>query len=352
MTAWRGVALDAILIVVAIGLQVTPIDRDWIETTYANRIYATLVTTFVPLSNRVPFALGDLLTVVIVLGVIGWWTVRIRAARGRRWRTAALMSLHTAGVIAAITVWFDAAWALNYRRLPIAGRVAYDPQRVTPASVSAFSARIVRDLNRTAPLAHERLNESPAAMRGALERAFEPVVQRLGDRYEVAVTVPKTTLIDRWFAIAGIGGQYDPFAYETILNGDFLPFEIPMALAHEWGHVAGFGDESDANLIGALTCLRSDDPLVRYSGLFWTYSYLPQADRERLPLSPLVASDIKAARGRFLRYFNPHLYAMQWLAYDKYLRANRVSRGVVSYSLFVQVLVGTALDAEGLPLLR
>jgi hypothetical protein len=38
--------------------------------------------------------------------------------------------------------------------------------------------------------------------------------------------------------------------------------------------------------------------------------------------------------------------------YDKYLRANRVTAGVASYSLFVQVLVGTPLDADGLPLRR
>jgi len=114
----------------------------------------------------------------------------------------------------------------------------------------------------------------------------------------------------------------------------------------------GFGDESDANLIGALTCLRSGNPLIRYSGLFWTYGFLPQSERDKLPVSKLVYADLVASRNRFLRHYNPQLYSIQWFTYDKYLRANRVRGGVVSYSLFVDLRVGTPMDADGLPLAR
>ncbi len=192
--------------------------------------------------------------------------------------------------------------------------------------------------------------ESADAMRAELRRDFLPVVARLGDTWPVAVTVPKTTLAERIYEMAGVGGQYDPFAFETLLNAQFLPFEVPRALAHEWSHAAGFGDEGDANLIGTLTCLRSADPLIRYSGAYWTYGELPESDRRRIHLAPAVVADFNAGRERFLRYYNPGLFTISWSFYDRYLRANGVRGGVVSYSRFVALLVGTAFDAGGLPL--
>jgi hypothetical protein len=193
-------------------------------------------------------------------------------------------------------------------------------------------------------------SESPAAMRAELERDFLPVVARLGDDWPIAVTVPKTTVAERLYEMAGVGGQYDPFAFETILNTSFLPFEIPRALAHEWSHVAGFGDEGDANLIGTLTCLRSPDPLIRYSGAYWTYGDLPASDRRRLRLAPAVLADFAAGRERYLRHYDPQLFDVSWLVYDRYLRANGVAGGVVSYGRELELLVGTQLDAAGLPL--
>ncbi len=351
MRAARGYLPDAVLIAIACALQWAPIPADWIENTYANGMYAALARTFVPLANAVPFAIGDVLLVAIVSAVIAYWIVGWRRMSGSRLSRALRLALRTAAIAAAIVIWFDAAWALNYRRAPIVRRVAFDPVRLSARNVSAFSARIVAALNATAPLAHaEQLGES--GMESALAAAEAPVLRRLGDRASISVSRPKRTIFDPWFALAGIGGQWDPFAYETLLNAEFLPFERPFALAHEWGHVAGFGDESDANLIAALTTLRSKDAFIRYSGLFWAYGFLPEADRRALHLSPLVRADLTAARRRFLRTYDPRLSAVQWYVYDKYLRANRVRAGVASYSLFVQVLVGTPLDGAGLPIVR
>jgi hypothetical protein len=53
-----------------------------------------------------------------------------------------------------------------------------------------------------------------------------------------------------------------------------------------------------------------------------------------------------------MRYYDPRVFALSWNFYDRYLRANGVAGGIASYSRFVQLLVGTALDASGLPLRR
>jgi hypothetical protein len=347
----RALTIDACLVLLAFVVSNAKIPPAAFERDYANGAYAWMNAHFVPLANGVPFAIGDLEALLVAALAIGVAILAFRRAREPWWVTALQLIAHAAALGAVIAIAFNLLWGWNYRRAPVAARVDYNSARVTAASVSAFADRIARILNDDVGPAHERMRtESAAAMRAELARDFLPVVARLGDTWSVAVTVPKTTLAERVYEMAGVGGQYDPFAFETLLNASFLPYEIPRALAHEWSHAAGFGDEGDANLIGTLTCLRSADPLIRYSGAYWTYGELPESDRRRLHLAPAVVADFNAGRDRFLRYYNPQLFAISWNFYDRYLRANGVAAGVVSYSQFVRLLVGTAFDATGLPL--
>ena len=349
----RALAADAALIVLAFAVASVPIPQAVLERFYANGFFAVLNATLVPLANAVPFAIGDLETLLVAALTIGGWIALLRRTPGRRLAAVLALLAHTAALAAAIVIAFNVLWGWNYRRAPVVARVDFAPARVTAASVSAFAERIAGILNDDVGAAHERMRtESDAAMRGELARDFLPVVARLGDDWRPALTVPKTTLAHRLYEMAGVGGQYDPFAFETLLDPSFLPFEVPRALAHEWSHAAGFGDEGDANLIGTLACLRSADPLIRYSGAYWTYGELPEADRRRMHLAPAVVADFNAGRERFLRYYDPRVFALSWNFYDRYLRANGVAGGIASYSRFVQLLVGTALDASGLPLRR
>jgi len=344
----RALALDGLALLLACIVTAAPLPRAWIEDAYANGLFAGMNRAFVPLSNGVPFAVGDVEAIVAVVALVVWWVRTLRATRrSRRRRVAATLLAHTAGFAALGVVLFEVLWGLNYRRAPVVARVDYASARVTPAAVSRFSERIVAILNHDVAAAHAETLD-----REKLRAAFAPVVARLGDRWDAAVTVPKTTVIEPYYEAAGIGGQYSPFAFETLLNASFLPFEVPRALAHEWSHAAGFTDEGDANYIGTLTCLRSGDPLIRYSGAFWTYGELPVSERKRLHLDPRVIADFNAARARFLRHYQPRIFAMQWQFYDRFLRTNGVRAGIASYDFFLQLLVGTPLDAQGLPVLR
>lgn len=343
-----ALGLDVLAIVLAAIAVEAPIPRGWIEHGYTNALFALMNRAFVPVTNVVPFALGDFELLVIVVLVLAWWWRAMRRTPGpRRARVGIRLATHLIGYAALSIVLFEVLWGFNYRRLPVVARVDYRESRVTDAAVARFSERIVGILNANVAAAHEENVDVTK-----LQAAFEPVVHRLGDNWDVAVTRPKFTILQPYYAAAGIGGQYSPFSFETLLNADFLPFELPRALAHEWSHAGGFNDEGDANYIGTLACLRSKDPLIRYSGAFWTYGELPEKERRRLRLDKRVIADFAASRDRFLRHYQPNLFAMQWHVYDRFLRTNGVRRGVASYGFFLRLLVGTRLDASGLPVVR
>jgi hypothetical protein len=344
----RALALDVLAVVLAWVASSAPLPRGWVEHGYANGIFAAMNRAFVPFSDAVPFAFGDLEAIVVLAALALWWVRAIRRApRGRKKRTALALLAHTAAIAALGIVLFEALWGINYRRTTIAARVDYSEARVTDDAVARFSQRIVATLNDNVAAAH-----AESLDRAKLRAAFAPLIRRLGDDWDVAVTVPKATILEPYYEAAGIGGMYSPYAFETLLNSSFLAHEVPRALAHEWAHAGGFTDEGDANFIGTLACLRSDDPLIRYSGAFWTYGELPDSERRRLRLDPRVVADFQASRERFLRHYQPRIFALQWRFYDRFLRTNGVRGGVASYGFFLKLLVGTRLDANGLPIVR
>jgi hypothetical protein len=86
-------------------------------------------------------------------------------------------------------------------------------------------------------------------------RVFAGVQRELGATRLAVPGRPKQTLLDLYFRRATVEGMTDPYFLETLIVSDLLPFERPFVVAHEWSHLAGFGDEGEANFVGWLTCL-------------------------------------------------------------------------------------------------
>ena len=190
----------------------------------------------------------------------------------------------------------------------------------------------------------------------ALAVALAGVERHLGATRTALVAQPKRSVLTWYFRKAAIDGMTDPFFLEIILNPDLLPFERPFVLAHEWAHLAGYADESEANFIAWLTCV-SGSPSARYSGWLTAYEHLaaalPREDGRELAarLHPVVMADLAAARERLVRS-SPAVRTAARGAYDTYLKANRVEEGIASYNAVVRLLLGTSFDLNWKPLLR
>jgi hypothetical protein len=144
----------------------------------------------------------------------------------------------------------------------------------------------------------------------------------------------------------------DPIFLEVILNPDVLQIERPFVLAHEWAHLAGYADESEANFVAWLTCIRGD-PLAQYSGWVSTYGHavggVPREARRSLqPLESGPRDDLRAISARYNRS-SPRVRAAARDVYDGYLRANRVAEGIGSYDAVLRLMLGTRFDPEWTP---
>jgi hypothetical protein len=249
---------------------------------------------------------------------------------------------------------FLATWGLNYRRLRLIDRLAFDGAAATADAARAVGGVAVDRLNALHQQAHADgwgATDGASRVDVGLASAFARAVGDAGIPSSIVVGRPKRTLLDWYFRRAGVDGMTDPFFLETLVASGVLPFERPFLVAHEWSHLAGIADEGEANLIGWLTCRRGS-PADQYSGWLFLYQELARAvgARDRAALAASLAAgpreDLRAIRDRFARQVSPRVSAAGWRVYDSYLKANRVEAGAESYAEVVRLVLGVRL-ADG-----
>ena len=338
--------LRAVLVAVAVLAAVAPLPSPWVEELYSRRLYPVVQNVLTPLAGAAPFALFDLLLAAVLAALAWrWWAPMRRARRGERLRAALGAARATAVLAAGVYLVFLLVWGFNYRREPLAAALGYDARRVTPQAVLALAGESVARLNALHAPAQQASWASLAGMPERLGPAFEQVQRQLGMTRVATAGIPKRTLLAPYFRRAGIDGMVSPFSLEILVNAAVLPFERPYVVAHEWAHLAGFADESEASFVGWLTCLAGDDA-SRYSA--WLYlapqlvRQLGEADRDRVwgALAPGPARDLRAVAARTSEAV-PIVRRNASRVYDQYLRANRVAAGVASYGAVVDLVLGT-----------
>jgi hypothetical protein len=334
---------------VAVLAAVAPIPPSVVEAWYSHGMYPRLQPVLTSISSAVPIALLDLaMGALFVAGVV--FLVR-------RWRRlggpAALRGFALAAIVTASLAYisFLACWGLNYRRVSLEERLAYDAAGVTAQAARTFAQEAVRQVNSLA--AASRVPGTDAGLREAFVRAQDA----LGDPYQAQVARPKVSILSWYFRQSGVDGMTVPWFLEIILNPDVLPIERPFTLAHEWAHLAGYAHETDANFVAWVTCVGAPDAAIRYSG--WLTAYMrvvravPPEDRRALreALDPAVRADLAAINERLSRA-NPAVSRAAMRAYDSYLRANRVEEGIASYGAVLRLMLGTRFDEGWRPRLR
>ena len=69
-------------------------------------------------------------------------------------------------------------------------------------------------------------------------------------------------------------GYYFPFSLEANINSVMYVTNVAPTVCHELAHTKGFMDEKDANLIGYLACINSDDTFLQYCGYLSVLNYV------------------------------------------------------------------------------
>jgi hypothetical protein len=329
-------------VALALATAFAPVPPEWVERVYSRSIYLSFQPYLTAASNRIPIALLDV-GVALILGWLVATFVRDWRTRGAG-RTAARSAVRLLVTVSVVYVLFVASWGLNYRRVPLEAKVAFDRSRVTQVAAVKLAATAVERLN----VGHQAAHASTFRP-DVLEDAFVQAQAVVGPRVTSTNGRPKRSLAGLYFRYSAVDGMTVPVFLEIILNPDLLPVERPSVLAHEWAHLAGYADESEATFVGWIAGVRSDDPVARYSAWLDAYGLavnaLPRAARGSIPpLDDGPGNDLRAIAERYARSSATVRRAARGV-YDSYLKANRIDEGIQNYEQALQLILGTEVGA-------
>jgi hypothetical protein len=348
--------LRLVVVGAAAAAALLPMNPAAVERWYSTGVYLRLQRALTPVSNLLPVAWLDFAAAAAAVWVCWVWWRALRPNAGRRLPRVGHGALTTAVGAAAVYLLFIGLWGLNYRRVPIADRLAMRAEAPSTERVVELGRSAVSRLNSLHEEAHRTGWRVSPWRNVALREAFVDVQQQLGIAPAAVPGRLKATVFGTFFRWTAVDGMINPFGLEVVANPDLLPFEEPFVAAHEWSHLAGYADESEANFIGWLTAVRADVG-SQYSG--WLYLYwqiageLPGKERQLLAreLREGPRSDVAAIVARLQRSDVPALRRATWMVYDSYLKANRVEEGVRSYGAVVTLILRARFDDGWRPVL-
>jgi hypothetical protein len=346
--------------VLAVLLTVFQLPAPFIERFYANGFYPRLQSFCTPLTNLLPFAIYDLLIMALLLGLPAWWVIRIvKAEKGRRLRRAALLLMNTIVMAAVVFLLFQLLWGFNYMREPLRQKLDYDSGRINEEAALRLYRSCVERLNAEAGEARQTGLPDDEEWRRRIQPAYNALLKEFGRAKDITLAKAKATLFDRYLEASGITGFINPLGHETIAGRGYHSLDRAFTLAHEWGHLAGFADESEASFVGLLALLRSQDATCRYAGWLALYTHLPlrslkeklKTDQAEMPqLSPQVEDDLRAmGEEAQKRRLSPAVSKAQWEMYEQFLKAQHAT---ASYGELISLVMGTEFEEDWEPVRR
>ncbi len=101
-------------------------------------------------------------------------------------------------------------------------------------------------------------------------KALSSEYQRLSGFY----TTPKNLYFSEFMCQQYMQGYYFPFSMEANINSKMSIMHKPFTMCHELAHTHGYIYEDEANLLGFLACVKSDDVEFVYSAYLGVLNYI------------------------------------------------------------------------------
>lgn len=158
---------------------------------------------------------------------------------------------------------------------------------------------------------------------------------------------PKPLLVSWILSVQQLSGIYSPFTVEANYNKEMTAYNIPHTICHELSHLKGFMREDEANFIGYLACVGSENRSFQYSGYLtgWVYATnaLAKTDRKAyMELYEKLSSDVVRNLQENSAFWNRYEGTVAEVSNqmnDAYLKMNDQSDGVQSYGRMVDLML-------------
>lgn len=369
-----GLLLSAVLIAAAAGLLLAARHLPGFAEYYASHVFPLWQNTLGRFFGCFPFSAGELLCVILP---VSWGIDAFRHRRRLR-----MTGIHILLTVSLLFFLYSANCGVNYYRNAFVQTIRTDDSvEISEALLTDFCEYTVSQIQRssaqwTLTASSSSPDSSQTSASGSASGGYGgysypsgsdltsgaiDAMRRLGE------TVPslsgyyphaKPLISSRLFSRMGVTGIYCPFTIEANYNDDMTAYNKPFTVCHELSHLKGYMNEGEANYIGWLACIGSDDPSFTRSGwlMAWVYAgnTLHRVNPEKYQeLRAALPGDALAELAENTEYWETHedkSSEIQDQVNDTYLKSNGQTEGVQSYGrLTTWMLYWYAEENPGVP---
>ena len=279
---------------------------DW----YIRFVFPVWVNTYGRLTGLFPFSVGEWLIVagvfleiaaviLMIASAFRWIIRRCRArhvdkqdecssashvtrssvtrGRGRFDKFCCGFYTFFAWVLLAVFVLMTLNCTILYHATPFSEKYfATEKSTYTLQDLTALRNMLVEKCNELSGQM-QRTEEGEIIYEGNMGKKAISDMQALGETYDALqgfYPMPKPLYFSDFVSQQYMLGYYFPFSMEANYNKVAYVTNLPVTMCHELAHLKGYIQEDEANFIGFLACISSDDLLFQYSGYLSVLNYV------------------------------------------------------------------------------
>jgi hypothetical protein len=318
-----------------------------VESYYSSGIYLGICWILHPVFNLIPFSVGDVFYIALIIYGLYALVKIIRWLVLKRFRVALIYCLKLIIGLQTLILVFYLFWGLNYFRPSAAKRLALQDTSYTFNDIKAVTVMLIDSAN----INRARLNTIDLQQDNqAIYRSAENAITNLSKNNPGFPAIHpriKSSVLTYFMNYLGTEGDYNPFTSEAQLNYQMPVFLRPFTACHEMTHQMGFGAEDEANFGGFIAGVGSNDKLLRYSAYYSAMEeFLFTVFRKdslvyknlRKRISPQVMADRKTDRA-YWKDFEGRAGVFSSILYDHYLKTNNQPQGLKTYNRMIRLVM-------------
>jgi len=362
-----------VVAIVLFGVGVFAGDADRVERWYVEGVGPWITTPLIALFRPVPTSVAEWVEGAAILVAVAWLLLaghRLWQGSGERTAIALKLGAEAFSAVGAVVTLFYLVWGMAYARPRLEDRMGWESDETFEVDVfelEALGEVLVKRVNASYLELHQLpdighmtgTGFDPVELDRSLDVGWAKAARSLSlhPSTELPRGRTKPLISSGLFTYLGIGGFYFPFTGEANINTWAPPWQQPHTRAHEMSHQRFVASENEANFMGFLASVHSDDPLARYSGWLFAQRQVLRAlirldvesGYDRLLMRyPGVQRDVNESRA-FWTHYDGALSDMGSAVNDVYLKVNQVEGGTLSYGRSLRLIVRWARDCGALP---
>ncbi len=274
--------VPAVLFLLTVVLNLLACIRPFCDV-YKRFVYPVISDDLGRITGHTSFALGEILmylgaAALVLLIVLAVLLLFLRKREGfRKWVAGYAYGCLVAALLLLLI--YTLNWVIPFRASILTVPGAAD-RGYTLEEVGAVRDHIVTQLNAAAEEVARDEEGNVIYDRDSMTESVVTSMRSLASVYPglYGYYPPmKAALCSDFLEWMNIGGYTYPYTMEVTWNEYCTDLYYPFLLAHESSHHQGYYQENEANFLAFLSCIGSEDPLLRYAGYNEIYYYIENA---------------------------------------------------------------------------